>query len=545
MSSPAATSSSTPVCPYTHPNPTIAHDIKAGEGPARCTWNFNNSTGKDPHSHNPLTGPPKIGTSILDFIGNTPLVRLNAIPQSEGIQCEMLAKLEYFNAGGSVKDRIGKRMILDAEKSGRIKKGDVLIEPTSGNTGIGMALTAAVLGYRMIITLPEKMSQEKVDVLKAFGAEIIRTPTEAAWDAPDSHIGVAKRLNKEIKDSHILDQYANPSNPLAHYDGTAEELLAQCDGKIDVLVASAGTGGTISGIARKLKEKLPNIRIVGVDPVGSILALPETLNGEISGYKVEGIGYDFIPTVLDRALVDDWVKTKDQESFTMSRRLIREEGMLVGGSAGSTMAAAIKVAKTMKKGERLVVLFADSVRNYMTKFLNDQWMVDNGFLEPVTEDAHSKEWWAQRPVSELCLNTPITVGPDVSCSECVDILNRNGYDQLPCLNKAGDIEGMVTLGNLTSQILSGRVKSTDPISKVLYRQLNKVNLTTKLGALSKIFDKDHFALVCSTQKNYSSPSHMSEKTLVFGVATRIDLLNYILEHDSEGKRKPKEVAAAQ
>jgi len=262
-----------------------------------------------------------------------------------------------------------------------------------------------VMGYRMIITLPEKMSQEKVDVLKAFGAEIIRTPTEAAFDSPDSHIGVAKRLNKEIARSHILDQYANPSNPLAHYDGTAEELLAQCDGKIDVVVASAGTGGTITGLARKLKERLPNVRIVGVDPVGSILALPESLNGEIASYQVEGIGYDFIPTVLDRKLVDDWVKTTDGESFAMSRRLIREEGMLVGGSAGSTMVAAMKVARTMKKGERLVVLFADSVRNYMSKFLNDQWMVDGGFMAAPLEDSKvTGEWWASRPISDLCLN---------------------------------------------------------------------------------------------------------------------------------------------
>lgn len=350
---------------------------------------------------------------------------------------------------------------------------------------------------------------------------------------------MAKRLNKEIPRSHILDQYANPSNPLAHYDGTAEELLQQCDGKIDVVVASAGTGGTISGIARKLKEKLPNVRIVGVDPVGSILALPETLNGDITSYKVEGIGYDFIPTVLDRALIDDWVKTSDKESFTMSRRLIREEGMLVGGSAGATMWAAVQVAKTMKKGERLVVLFADSVRNYMTKFLNDQWMVDSGFLEPLTDDSSNKEWWSQRPVSDLALSTPITVTAEVTCGECVDILNRNGYDQLPCLSADGNIAGMVTLGNLTSQILSGRVKVTDPISKVLYRQLNMVSPATTLGALSKIFDKDHFALVTTRQKSYSSPTAVSEKTLVYGVATRIDLLNYIMEHDADGKRKAK------
>lgn len=222
----------------------------------------------------------------------------------------------------------------------------------------------------------------------------------------------------------------------------------------------------------------------------------------------------------------------------MSRRLIREEGMLVGGSAGSTMAAAVKIAKTMKKGERMVVLFADSVRNYMTKFLNDNWMIESGFLEPRVDEAAKSEWWAERPVSDLELNTPLVVGPEVSCSECVDILNKNGYDQIPCLNKDGEIQGMVTLGNLTSQILSGRVKTTDPISKVLYRQFHAIPLSTKLGALSKFFDKDHFALVTTKQKNYSSPSSMSEKTLVYGVVTRIDLLNYILKHDANGARKP-------
>ncbi len=260
-----------------------------------------------------------------------------------------------------------------------------------------MALAAAVKGYRAVITLPEKMSQEKVDVLKALGAEIVRTPTEAAWDSPDSHIGVAKRLNKEIPNSLIPDQYSNINNPMAHYEGTAEEIIAQTGGKIDMFVAGVGTGGTIAGVARKLKEKIPGIIIVGVDPYGSILAEPEVLNKAcVHGYQVEGIGYDFIPEVLERKYVDKWVKTDDKESFIMARRLIRKEGLLCGGSCGAAMVGAIKAAKSLKKGQRCVVLLPDSVRNYMTKFLNDEWMRKNGYIDDETkkEEQQRKDQWA-------------------------------------------------------------------------------------------------------------------------------------------------------
>jgi cystathionine beta-synthase len=316
----------------------------------------------------PLYERKRISDSVLDHIGMTPMIRINNITAREGLDCEILAKCEFMNAGGSVKDRIGKRMIEDAEKSGRIVPGDTLVEPTSGNTGVGLAMASAVKGYRVIITLPEKMSTEKMNMLKGLGAEIVRTPTEAAWDAPDSHIGVAGKLQKSLPRAHILDQYKNPSNPLAHYDGTAEEILWQCDGELDVLVAGAGTGGTISGIARKIKEKLPHVVVVGVDPHGSILAQPSALNSRVGeGYLVEGIGYDFIPDVLDRSLVDEWVKSEDGGSLKMARRLLKEEGLMVGGSSGSAMAAAVEVCRKLGKGKRCVVILPDSTRNYMSK----------------------------------------------------------------------------------------------------------------------------------------------------------------------------------
>src|ERR1043166_4958634 len=245
--------------------------------------------------------------------------RLHSV--TKGIDCEPLGKCGFLTPAGSVRDRIGSRMLLDAEKQGRIKPGDTLIEPTSGNTGIGIAMAAAVRGYRVIITMPEKMSQEKQVVLEALGAEIIRTPTEAAWDSPDSHIGVARRLKEVIPNSHILDQYSNPSNPAAHEDGTGREIIDQCGGKLDAVVMTAGTGGTITGVARVIKREVPKCKVIGVDPEGSILAGP----GEIRSYKVEGIGHDFIPDVLDRRLVDGWIKSNDRDSFVVARQLIRQE----------------------------------------------------------------------------------------------------------------------------------------------------------------------------------------------------------------------------
>lgn len=313
--------------------------------------------------------------NILETIGRTPVVRLNRI--GADLNCRLYGKCEFFNPGGSIKDRIGYNMVVEAEKSGRIKPGDTLIEPSSGNAGIGIALAAAVKGYHVIITMPEKMSQEKQVTLAALGATIYRTPTEAAWDAPDSHISLAKRLQQEIPNAHILDQYANPANPDVHEHCTAQEIIDDFGEDLAMVVMGVGTGGTITGVARRLKAYNPAIKIIGVDPYGSILGG----GTEVKSYLVEGIGYDFFPEVLDNHLVDKYVKINDRDSFLMARRLIREEGILAGGSSGSALWAALQEAAALPKGARCLVVFPDGIRNYMTKFVDDAWMRAQHFSE--------------------------------------------------------------------------------------------------------------------------------------------------------------------
>lgn len=427
-----------------------------------------------------------IRATITEQIGNTPLVRLNKIPQSLGMECTVLAKCEYFNAGGSVKDRIALRMIEEAEKSGRIKPGDTLIEPTSGNTGIGLALVAAVKGYKTIITLPEKMSAEKVSVLKALNATIIRTPTQAAFDSPESHIGVAKKLQKEIPNAHILDQYGNLDNPLAHELGTAEEIWSQSEGTVTAVIAGAGTGGTITGLARGLQKHKKDIKVIAADPQGSILALPSMLNDDHmnTAYKVEGIGYDFIPDVLDQKIVDKWYKTDDRDSFHFARRLIAEEGLLVGGSSGSAIAALVKAARDpdihFTKDDVVVVILPDSIRSYLSKFIDDDWLVANNLLPPTPPPEPSsptteRKQKADDPfrgatVRSLRLKPIQSIPSDQPCSSAIEIMREKGYDQLPVLGPSPSkrLVGLVTLGNLLSRISHGRATGKSPVHDVMF-----------------------------------------------------------------------------
>ncbi|KAI9842617.1 MAG: cystathionine beta-synthase [Thelocarpon superellum] len=517
--------------------------------------------------------PPVVMQSVLEQIGNTPLVRLNKIPPSLGIEATVYAKLECFNAGGSVKDRIGLRMIEEAERSGRIKPGDTLIEPTSGNTGIGLALVAAVKGYKTIITLPEKMSAEKVAVLRALNATIIRTPTQAAFDSPESHIGVAKRMQKEIPNAHILDQYGNRDNPLAHEYGTAEEIWTQTEGKVTAVVAGAGTGGTITGLARGLRKHKADIKIIAADPYGSILALPESLNKahENEGYKVEGIGYDFVPDVLDQHTVDRWYKTEDRESFAYARRLIAEEGCLVGGSSGSAMAALAHANQDYHwgKDDVVVVILPDSIRNYMSKFVDDDWLAANDLLPPTPPiTTPSSPNFSTRQSSmgavegatirSLRLKPVTTVLADARCADAVETMREKGFDQLPVLApKGGRLVGLVTLGNLLSWIGRGRATGATPVSEVMFdfsklhevvtdprdieavahgraqpraaptgSQRNKfvaITMDTPLKALSRFLEWNSAAVV--TEQDETTGSAMKPVAVV----TKVDLLSWLVK----------------
>jgi cystathionine beta-synthase len=447
--------------------------------------------------------PEQILSSILDAVGHTPMVRLNSV--TKGYDCELLAKCEFMNPGGSIKDRIGVKMLLDAEKSGRIKPGDTLIEPTSGNTGIGIAIAAAARGYRVIITLPEKMSQEKQVVLEALGAEIIRTPTEAAWDSPESHIGVARRLKEVIPNSHILDQYSNPSNPEAHEIGTGPEIVEQCGGRLDAVVMTAGTGGTITGVARAIKRLVPKCLVVGVDPEGSILAGP----GEIKSYKVEGIGYDFIPDVLDRRLVDRWIKSHDRESFLIARQLIRQEGLLVGGSSGSAVWAALQICKELGPGKRVVTILPDSIRNYLSKFVDDKWMRQQGFTKgdwEVGTVGDVVRALARKEVISLDLNDKL--------GRATELFKQHGISQMPCLDD-GKLAGILTESDLLHHLVSGRVNKDTIVAEVMERKVSTVGMHASSSELPRIFERGEVAIVVDDDRK------------VIGIVTKMDLIEML------------------
>ncbi|EDW68377.1 cystathionine beta-synthase isoform X1 [Drosophila virilis] len=486
--------------------------------PSKCTWHLGTKE-QTPHTQRAMPRHEKISPDILTVIGSTPMVRLNSIPAKEGIQCEMYAKCEFLNPGGSVKDRIGYRMVQDAEEKGLLKPGYTIIEPTSGNTGIGLAMASAVKGYKCIIVMPEKMSNEKVSALRTLGATIIRTPTEAAYDSPEGLIYVAQQLQRQTPNSIVLDQYRNPGNPLAHYDGTAAEILWQMDNKVDMIICAAGTAGTISGIGRKIKEQAPNCRVVGVDPFGSVLASPPEINKtDVQFYEVEGIGYDFPPTVFDDKVVDVWTKVYDADCFPMSRRLNAEEGLLCGGSSGAAMHAALEHARTLKPGQRCVVILPDGIRNYMTKFVSDNWMEARGFKQPVNEHGH---WWWNVPISQLQLPKPIALlKSDTSFGDAIALMKKHRVDQLAMIDqKDGSVLGAVTQETLMNQIVSMNRQLNEPVIKALNKRIIRLPETEILGKLARVLEVDPSVLIIKKGAD--------AKDTILALATKLDVTSFI------------------
>src|SRR5712692_1975157 len=395
--------------------------------------------------------PAEILETILDAVGNTPLVRLSRL--AESTRTPLVAKVESLNPGGSVKDRIGLAMIEAAEQAGHLHPGATIVEPTSGNTGTGLAIAAALKGYRLVCVMPDKMSSEKITLLRAYGAEVVVCPTAVPRESPQSYYSVAERLAREIPGAYQPNQYFNPANPAAHEATTGPEIWRQTDGRITHFVAGMGTGGTISGVARVLKRHNPNVQIVGADPVGSIYSAGADFTPKI--YKVEGIGEDFMPSTMDMSLVDRVEIVDDKESFLMARRLTREEGILIGGSGGSALVAAMRVAEEVNDPQALVVvLLPDTGRNYLSKIYNEEWMRSNGFLEQFP--THSVGEVVGRRGVDSRLPPFVGVQARDTVRAAIDAMQHYGISQLPVVETDGGADTRM-VGSIQERTLLDRV----------------------------------------------------------------------------------------
>ena len=440
--------------------------------------------------------------NILEAIGRTPLVKLSRV--TDGLPVTLLAKVEYLNPGGSVKDRIGLAMVEQAERQGLLKPGGTIIEATAGNTGVGLALVAAIRGYRCIFVMPDKMSADKVNLLKAYGAEVVITPTSVAPDSPESYNGVAERLAREIPNSYRPNQFGNADNPQAHYRTTGPEIWDDTDGELDVFVAGMGTGGTISGVGRYLKECNAAITVVGADPEGSVLS-----GGSPKPYKVEGIGEDFVPATFSRQVIDEMIRVGDAESFLMARRLAREEGLLVGGSAGTAVAAAIKFAQRLPAGKVIVALLPDNGRSYLSKIFNDEWMQQQGFLEPLQRRVSAEQVLrAKSAFSGL-----IAVGPDETAAQAVILLDRYGISQLPVVQE-GRVVGALSEVTLAKLLHDGVDLRSRRAEQVMGAPMPQVEVSVDVSEVYRLLLAGHSGVVVVRGGE------------AVGLLTRIDLVDF-------------------
>ncbi|YAF94617.1 MAG: cystathionine beta-synthase [Nodularia sp. CChRGM 3473] len=448
--------------------------------------------------------------NILQTIGKTPLVKLNSIP--ENLQSTIYAKVEYLNPGGSNKDRIALTMIEAAEKAGYLKPGGTIIEATAGNTGVGLALIAAVKKYRCIFIMPDKMSQDKINLLKAYGAEVVVTPTSVAPDSPESYNGVAERLAKEIPGAYRPNQFENPHNPLTHYLTTGPEIWSDSEGKVEVFVSGMGTGGTISGVAKYLKEQNPNIVIVGADPEGSILS-----GDTPKPYKVEGIGEDFIPKTFHRQLVDEMIRISDKESFNMARRLAREEGLLVGGSCGTAVAATLKYAARLSEPKYIVVLLPDTGRNYINKIYSDAWMQENGFWEGKTvKTTKVGEILAQK----TDFPSLVAVSSHDTLDNAVNLLQKLNISQLPVIEHS-HVVGSVNEASLMKFLHDGINFSNQEVLAVMGKPLPILDEEVDISEAYRVLLSGTTAII------------VTRNHIPVGLITRADLIKYWISQNQE------------
>jgi cystathionine beta-synthase len=447
--------------------------------------------------------------TFLDAVGRTPLVRLSRV--TDGARPTILAKLEMLNPGGSVKDRIGLRMMEAAERAGRLKPGGTIVEPTSGNTGHGLAIAAAIRGYRCIFVMPDKMSQEKISLLRAYGAEVVITPTAVAPDSPESYYRVADRLTEEIPGAFQPNQYFNQVNPQTHYETTGPEIWEQTDGRVDVLVAGVGTGGTITGIGRYLKERKPDVMVVGADPEGSVFSAPDE---PARPYLVEGIGEDFWPQTFDPKVVDRYVRVSDRESFLLARRITREEGILVGGSSGTALHAALAVAEELDDSKTIVVILPDTGRNYLSKLYSETWMRQYGFVErPEVVTVAQVVRTKHGEIPSL-----VAVGAHEKVRHAVDTLQLYGISQAPVTREEGDeVTGLV--GSIQERDLLDRV-FRDPDAL-------QADVAEVMGPPLPLVEADDPIEAAFERLQTATAVVVAERGRTRGVLTRADLLEFL------------------